>query len=56
LLSEARDDAGLLLIEGMSHPLQAASLDIAEQQRAYSDPSLPVVPELIERVATLAKP
>jgi fermentation-respiration switch protein FrsA (DUF1100 family) len=56
LLSEARADAELLLIDGMSHPLKAASLDTAEQQRAYTDPSLPVVPELIDGVAALANP
>ncbi len=55
LLSEARADADLLIIDGMSHTLKAASLDAAEQQRAYTDPSLPVVAELIERIAALAK-
>jgi uncharacterized protein len=56
LLAAARPDAELLLIDGMSHVLKAAALDSAAQRRAYSDPSLPVVPELLERLVAAANP
>ena len=47
LLSEARPDADVCIIDGMNHVLKAATLDPDSQSQAYSDPSLPVVPELV---------
>ncbi|WP_437679190.1 alpha/beta hydrolase [Sorangium sp. So ce131] len=47
-LAGARGDAELVLIEGMNHVLKEASLEAEEQQRAYSDPGLPVVPRVFE--------
>ncbi|WP_437962372.1 alpha/beta hydrolase (plasmid) [Sorangium sp. So ce119] len=48
LLARARPDAELVVVEGMSHTLKAATLSAASQNAAYSDPSLPVVPRLLE--------
>ena len=56
LLAAARPDAELLIIDGMSHVLKAAALDAAAQQRAYSDPTLPIVPELLDRLVAAANP
>jgi uncharacterized protein len=51
-LAAARPDAQLVLVEGMNHVLKAASLDPAEQNRAYSDPALPIVERAVEAIAT----
>ncbi|AUX19765.1 alpha/beta hydrolase [Sorangium cellulosum] len=51
LLAAARPDAELVIIEGMSHTLKEATLEPASQQAAYTDPSLPVMPRLIEALA-----
>ncbi|WP_434046151.1 MULTISPECIES: alpha/beta hydrolase [Sorangium] len=50
LLARARADAELVLVEGMSHTLKAATLSAASQNAAYSDPSLPVVPRVLEAI------
>jgi pimeloyl-ACP methyl ester carboxylesterase len=47
----ARPDAELAVIEGMNHILKSVSLDPIQQQASYSDPMLPVAPDLIERVS-----
>lgn len=49
-LKEARPEAELVVIEGMDHVLKAAPVDPANPLASYSDPTLPVVPELIERI------
>lgn len=54
LLAAARPDASSLIVEGMNHVLKAASLDTAAQQAAYSDPSLPVVTDVLEALAEFA--
>jgi fermentation-respiration switch protein FrsA (DUF1100 family) len=46
-LAAARPSAKLLVIEGMNHVLKAADASNAAQQDAYTNPSLPVVPELV---------
>lgn len=51
LLSKARPDAEVCIVEGMNHVLKAATLDPDSQSQAYSDPSLPVVPELVICIA-----
>ncbi|WP_437735726.1 alpha/beta hydrolase [Sorangium sp. So ce1335] len=48
LLAGARPDAELVVVEGMSHTLKAATLSSASQNAAYTDPSLPVVPRVLE--------
>ncbi|WP_437572351.1 alpha/beta fold hydrolase [Sorangium sp. So ce542] len=54
-LAGARPDARLVLIEGMSHTLKAATLSSASQQAAYTDPSLPVVPRVLEEIGALLR-
>jgi hypothetical protein len=49
-LKSAKQDAELRIIEGMNHVLRAVSLDPQQQNASYSDPSLPVVPELVEGI------
>lgn len=56
LLAAARPDAELVIIEGMSHTLKEATLDPASQQAAYTDPSLPVMPRLLEALASFIRP
>jgi uncharacterized protein len=43
------------LIEGMNHVLKLAPLENAAQQRAYTDPTLPIAPKLLERVVGFIK-
>jgi pimeloyl-ACP methyl ester carboxylesterase len=50
-LHAAKPDAELLVVDGMNHVLKRVSADPAQQQASYSDPSLPVVEELVESVA-----
>jgi uncharacterized protein len=51
LLAAASPSARLLEIPGMNHAFKKASPSAAEQQKAYKDPSLPILPELVEGVA-----
>lgn len=53
-LAAARPSATLLVIEGMNHVLKAADTSNASQQDAYTNPSLPVVPELVTALAITA--
>jgi len=56
LLAGARPDAKLLVVENMSHTLKEARGTAAKDQTAsYNDPSLPIVPELADAVATFAR-
>lgn len=50
-LHAAHPGAELLIVEGMNHVLKLVPADAAAQQASYTDPSLPVAPELIERTA-----
>jgi uncharacterized protein len=43
--------AKLLVVEGMNHVLKEAPPGRAAQGPAYSDPSIPVVPRLIDELA-----
>jgi hypothetical protein len=52
-LKEANPRAELLIVEGMNHVLKLVPPDAAAQQASYSDPSLAVAPELIERTARI---
>jgi pimeloyl-ACP methyl ester carboxylesterase len=49
-LAAAKPDAQLHIIEGMNHVLKHASTP-QEQQEAYTDPSKPLVPEVVDRIA-----
>jgi pimeloyl-ACP methyl ester carboxylesterase len=55
LLAAALPSARLVMIEGMNHVLKTAPPGRAEQMAAYSDPSLPVVPELLEEIRSFIK-
>ena len=53
-LAVARPSAKLLVIEGMNHVLKAADMSNASQQDAYTNPSLPLVPELVTGLVAIA--
>lgn len=55
LLSQANPAAKLLLVEGMNHVLKEVSNERSQQAKSYSDPSLPVVPQVISETAKLVK-
>jgi hypothetical protein len=44
----ARPDARRLLVDGMNHVLKLATLDPSDQQAAYTDPTLPLAPALLD--------
>jgi hypothetical protein len=54
LLAAARPDALLRIEDGMAHVLKSATLDAASQRAAYTDPSLPLVPDVVDTVACFA--
>lgn len=54
LLQKAKPDAQYLIVEKMNHVLKEVN-DISENQKAYTDPDLPVMPELIKKIATFVK-
>ena len=51
ILAAARPGARLLLIEGMNHILRAAPLDRAANIATYSDPALPLAPDVVPAIA-----
>lgn len=51
LLHAARPDAELSIIDEMNHVLKSVPADLRRQQESYSDPALPVVAGLIDRIA-----
>jgi len=52
LLADAKPSAKASLIDGMNHVLKAVSTDLDKQIASYSDPTLPVVPELINEISS----
>ncbi|HYJ89482.1 MAG TPA: hypothetical protein VEW46_25700 [Pyrinomonadaceae bacterium] len=50
-LADAIPAATLLLIEGMNQVLKTVSNDQGKQVSSYSDPGLPVAPDLINAIA-----
>lgn len=50
LLAGAKPAAKVLIIEGMNHLLKAVPSDRNKQLASYSDPTLPIVPELINEI------
>jgi pimeloyl-ACP methyl ester carboxylesterase len=54
-LAAARADAKLILLDGMCHVLKEATLDKASQNAAYTSPSLPITPALIDDLVAFAK-
>ncbi|HEV7764864.1 MAG TPA: alpha/beta hydrolase [Thermoanaerobaculia bacterium] len=54
-LKKASPKADVAIIDGMNHVLKSVAGDAAQQMPSYSDPKLPVAPELIERVSAFVK-
>ena len=50
-LALARPGAELAIVEGMNHVFKLVSGDVSAQQPSYFDPDLPIVEELVERIA-----
>jgi pimeloyl-ACP methyl ester carboxylesterase len=55
-LAAGNPAARLLTIEGMNHILKEVSGDRIAQMPKYSDPTLPVVPKLLDEIAAFIKP
>jgi len=51
-LSTAVPRAQAVIIDGMNHVLKLVPPDMNAQMKSYSDPSLPVAPQLVDAVAT----
>lgn len=51
LLAATKPSAKVLLIEGMNHVLKAVSNDRDKQVASYSDPTLPVMPQLVNEIS-----
>jgi len=54
-LAAAMKSARVLEIEGMNHVLKNTPAGRAEQMPSYTDPSIPVVPRLIDEMASFVK-
>ena len=54
-LAAAAPAATLLLIDGMNHVLKSVGPDPAAQRSSYGDPSLPVVPQLVDAISELVR-
>ncbi len=52
LLAAAKPGAKLVVIEGMNHVLKAVSGPVGAQLSSYSDPKLPIVPQLVREIVT----
>jgi len=55
LLAAADPRAKLVTIDGMNHVLKMVPADLTQQIKSYSDPSLPVAPQLVDAVASFVK-
>ncbi|HPF93610.1 MAG TPA: alpha/beta hydrolase, partial [Tenuifilaceae bacterium] len=51
LLSNANSRAKLVIIDGMNHVLKQAEIDRTKNMSTYSNPNLPIVPELVEAIS-----
>ncbi len=54
-LADARPDAKLVIVPGMSHVLKPAPADRAGNIATYADPMLPLSPEVVPTVAAFVK-
>jgi alpha-beta hydrolase superfamily lysophospholipase len=50
LLSAANPNAKLVIIDSMNHVLKSAPAEAKENLKAYNDPALPLVPQLVEAI------
>ncbi len=55
LLAGARPDVKLLIVPGMNHLLKAVPADPAAQLASYADPTLPVMPALLDGIADFVR-
>ena len=55
LLAAAQPKAKLLIVEGMNHVMKRAAADQASQVKSYSDPTIPIPPELIDGISAFVK-
>jgi uncharacterized protein len=55
LLKAARPDATLLIVPGMNHVLKLVPADMQKQGPSYTDPSLPLAPQLVAGVTQFAR-
>jgi pimeloyl-ACP methyl ester carboxylesterase len=55
LLAAAKPSAKVLMVNGMNHVLKAVPGDRDKQIASYSDPTLPVMPELIDEISGFVK-
>jgi hypothetical protein len=55
LLAQAKPSASLLIIGGMNHVLKEVSAEQEKQIKSYTDPSLPVAPDLIQGINSFIK-
>ena len=55
LLAAADPRAKLVILDGMNHVLKLVPPDMAQQMKSYSDPALPVAPQLVDAVAAFVK-
>ena len=54
-LKAAKPDAELILIEGMNHVMKRAPVDFAQNYATYSNPDLPIVPDVPNAIVALAR-
>ena len=54
-LKAAKPDAELVLIEGMNHVMKRALADRAQNVATYSNPDLPIVPDVPKAIVELAR-
>ena len=55
LLHQANPKSELVLIQNMNHIFKEIKGDEAENMKSYTNPDLPVMPELIEKITTFLK-
>jgi pimeloyl-ACP methyl ester carboxylesterase len=55
LLAAADPRARLVIVNGMNHVLKLVPPDMNQQLKSYSDPTLPIVPQLVTAVASFVK-
>jgi pimeloyl-ACP methyl ester carboxylesterase len=54
-LGSAKPGAKVVIVEGMNHVLKTAQGSIAQQMPSYSDPDLPVVPQVLTEIGGFVK-
>lgn len=55
LLANANENAVLATMEGMNHVLKTIDGDMQENIQSYSNPDLPLHPEIVEKISTFIK-